>query len=68
MPGTTTRAGKTNSGWRGSKYRHTDGTVYPCQILSGTGPYTIRIPGLRQTIAGVAAATTRTQTGVIFKV
>lgn len=70
MPGTTqTRAGKTQSGFRQVYYRHTDGQRYPAQILSGTGPYTVLVPGLRKApFTSIAAATTRTQTGVVFRV
>jgi hypothetical protein len=70
MPGSGIRSRKTTSGWRNARYLHSDGTMYPCQVISGPTPpaYTVRVMGLRRTFSGVLVATAPRQTGRIYRV
>ena len=73
MP-TPIRARKTPSGWRGAKYRHSDGQLYPCQVIApGTGStWNIRIPALKGTASyqrsNVPVATGPRQSGALYRV
>jgi hypothetical protein len=64
-------AGRADGGYRAALYRDAKSRWWPCQIISGTGPYTIRIPARlhlpasQHTLSLIPAATSKASTNAV---
>ena len=67
----TVQSGKAKGGFRRYFYRDVKGNYLPCEVLSGTNPYTIRIPSrlhlpaAQHTLSGIPLATSKASTNAV---